>query len=344
VITQKDIARQLGVSQALVSRALTGTARQIGAAPATILRIREAAAQLHYRPSAAALTLRGTPTRTLGVVIKDFDDPFFGHLIGTLQGLALRRDYSLILTGASKDRQSDELSALLKHQVDGLFVVGSDFVPQGLASFLQHGVPVVLIGSGARVPGACRVSMDEQHGLLKLVRYLKRLGHRRIGLLGNHTATTARRQALVAKLLQQEDVPLQARWVATPPVTAPEAGYQGMQNLLQSGRDQRPTAVIAVEDVMAQAALRALFEAGLQAPRDISIAGIDDIPAAAMTIPALTTIRQPMRKMVEAAFDLLVRPAGPRTARKEQQVVIQPELMIRESCSRPARWPEREAT
>jgi DNA-binding LacI/PurR family transcriptional regulator len=332
VLTQKDIARRLGVSQALVSRALAGTAGDIGAAPATIERIRKAAAQLNYRPSAAALTLRGTPTRTLGVVIKDFDDPFFGHLIGTLQGLALRRDHSLMLTGAAADRPSDELSALLKHQVEGLFVVGSDFAPPGLASFLQQGVPVVLIGSGTRIPGASRVTMDEEHGLHKLVQYLKRLGHRRLGLLGNQTAPNLRRQALVKTLLRQAGLPLQARWIVTPPLTAPEAGYQGMQRLLLNGPDRQPTAIIAMEDVMAQTALRALFEAGLQAPKDISISGIDDIPAAAMTIPALTTIRQPMQKMVETAFELLLRPAGKRAAGKEQQVVIQPELIIRESC------------
>jgi pyridoxal phosphate enzyme (YggS family) len=84
-ITQKDIARRLGVSQALVSRVLTGNSEKIGVAPATAEKIRAAAAACHYRPSAAALTLKGGPTRTLGVVVKNFEDPFFGHMIGTMQ-------------------------------------------------------------------------------------------------------------------------------------------------------------------------------------------------------------------------------------------------------------------
>ena len=91
---------------------------------------------------------------------------------------------------------------------------------------------------------------------------------------------------------------------------------------------------------MAQTALRAVFEAGLQAPRDISIAGIDDIPAAAMTIPALTTIRQPIQKMVQAAFDLLIQSPARRAERQQRCVVVQPELMIRESCGRPDRLQE----
>ena len=335
MITQKDIARRLGVSQALVSRALTGTAQHIGASAVTVQRIREAATRLNYRPSAAALTLRGAPTRTLGVVIKDFDDPFFGHLIGELQALAHCRDYSLILTGAGVDGHGADLPALLKHQVDGLIVAGSDFVPPGLQPFLKRKVPVVLIGAGSLVPGACRVAMDEAHGLRELVRYLHRLGHRQIGLLSNHTATNRRRQALVEQLLHEQGLPKEPPWFVTLPLPAPEAGYHGMKQLLQDSHVAWPTAVIAVEDVMAQAALRALFEEGRQAPRDISIAGVDDIPAAAMTIPALTTVQQPMRKMVQTAFDLLIQPAGPRTNQKVQQVVVQPELMIRESCGQP---------
>ena len=219
--------------------------------------------------------------------------------------------------------------------MDGLLVVGSDFIPHGLAAFLQHGIPVVLIGSGAKMPGVCRVAMDEAHGLRQLVAHLKQLGHRQLGVLSNQAAPNRRRQALLAKLAQQAGLPLPVHCMAAPPLTAPEAGYQGMQQLLQLEAHRRPTAILAMEDVMAQTALRALFEAGLQAPRDLSIAGIDDIPAAAMTIPALTTIRQPMQKMVEAAFELLVRPAEQRTARQEQQVVVQPELIIRESCGRP---------
>lgn len=331
MITQKDIARRLGVSQALVSRALTGTAGDIGAAAATVQRIRETAAELHYRPSAAALTLRGAPTKTLGVVIKDFEDPFFGHLIGILQELALRHAYSLLLTGASGDGSSQGLSALLKHRLDGLLIVGSDFMPQGLDIFAHHRVPMVFIGNGPQLPRASRVEMDEQYGLRSLVMHLKRLGHRRIGLLGNRTATTTRRQPLLQRILRQAGLPLQAHCVATPELAAPEAGHQGMKQLLQLDARRRPTAVIAMEDVIAQTALRAIFEAGLHAPHDISIAGIDDIPAAAMTIPALTTIHQPTRELAQTAFEILTRPS----TKMKRGAVIRPKLIIRESCGRP---------
>ena len=336
MLTQKDIARRLGVSQALVSRALTGTAQHVGAAPATIQRICQAAIQLNYLPNSAARTLRGAPTRTLGVVVKDFDDPFFGHLIGALQDLACRQDYSLIITGATETGRRDALAGLLKHQVDGLVIVGSDFRPPGLQPFLRQKLPTVILGTGDPVPGAYRVSMDEKYGLQEMVRYLHRLGHRQIGLLSNHTLPNQRRQNFVKQFLQELGLPKQSLWFVSLPRPASEAGYQGMKHLLQGGRHRRPTAVIAMEDVMAQAALRALFEAGLQSPRDISITGIDDIPAAAMTIPALTTIRQPIRKMVQTAFDLLIQPSTRHFTQKEHCcLVIQPELIPRESCGRP---------
>ena len=203
MITQKDIARQLGVSPSLVSRVLTGTASDIGASANTVCRIREEAARLNYRPSAAALTLRGTPTRTIGVIVKNFEDPFFGHMIGELQGLAWTKQYSLVLTGCpfTEAPQIDSAS-LLKYQLDGVIVAGSDFEPKGLDSFSAMGIPVVQIGTGRRQEGVVRVAMDQQFGLEQLVAYLEKLGHRDIGYLGDDTPPHLRREAILLTILK----------------------------------------------------------------------------------------------------------------------------------------------
>src|SRR2546430_1944796 len=100
MVTQKQIARQLRVSPSLVSRALSGSGTAIRASPRTLERIRKEAARLNYHPNPAALALRGTKTKIIGVVIRNFDDPFFGHIIGELQDLASRDQYSLLLTGS----------------------------------------------------------------------------------------------------------------------------------------------------------------------------------------------------------------------------------------------------
>jgi len=109
--TQTQIAGKLGVSQALVSQALSGRAGEIGASPATVEKIRRTAAEWNYQPSATALALLGAPTRTIGVVVKNFDDPYFGHLIGALQSSARDNRHSLLLTGSGRE----DLSGLLDH-------------------------------------------------------------------------------------------------------------------------------------------------------------------------------------------------------------------------------------
>ena len=98
-VSQKDIARRLGVSVALVSRALSGKAEAIGVSAATVERIRTEAARVGYIPNASARLLRGAPSRTLGVVVLDFEDPFFGPIVGELQRLAHQHGYSLVLGG-----------------------------------------------------------------------------------------------------------------------------------------------------------------------------------------------------------------------------------------------------
>ena len=170
MITQKDIAQRLGVSASLVSRALGGTASGIGASAVTIERIRAEAARLNYHPSAAALSLRGTSTRTIGVVIKNFDDPFFGHIIAELQALASAKNFSLILTGCPPGPEARvDIHSLTKYRLDGLIIAGSDFAPEGLESFVSRGIKVVRIGFGPTVPGITNVTVDLEYGLRQLV-------------------------------------------------------------------------------------------------------------------------------------------------------------------------------
>jgi LacI family transcriptional regulator len=331
VVTQQEIARRLGVSQALVSRALGGRAHAIGAAAATVRRIRDAAARLGYRPSAAALTLRGHSARTLGLVIKDFDDPFFGRLIGAFQGLAHEAHYSLLLTGCDpRSGRAPDVAALLKYHLDGLIVCGSDFEPGGLEPFLVAGRPVVQVGAGAHRPDIVQVSVDEARGLRDLVAFLRRQGHRRLGYLGLSSPPARRRLGLLRAEARRAGLEFRAAWAVTLPAATAAAVAGPLETLLRGGR--LPTALVAADDALAYVALRVLHERGVQVPAALSLAGIDDIPAAAMMIPALTTLRQPIQRMAETAFRLALGAGGAHGAKS---VKIRPELVIRESCAPP---------
>ena len=328
-LTQKEIARRLGVSQALVSRALSGTSAAIEASPVTVAAIRKAAAEWHYRPNAAAQTLKGAPTRTLGVIVKNFDDPFFGHLIGILQRLAQEQHYGLLLTGWTEgDPDTAPETMLLKYQPDGLIVAGSDYAPPAVKHFVEQGRPVVQIGLGAGVRGVRQVAVDEKAGVESLVEHLVGLGHRRIGYLGDASLPQQRREAHVRAALKSRGLAVRPGWfLRARDATAGARAAAGW--LLAQPPDQRPTALMAADDTTAQRVARSLHERGIRVPAEMSLVGFDDIPSAATMIPALTSVRQPVEEMVHEAFRMVMAADGPGW------VVVAPQLVVRESSAPP---------
>ena len=314
--TQKQMAACLGVSQTLVSRALSGRAREIGASRETVEKIRRMAAEWNYQPSATALALLGAPTRTIGVVVKNFDDPYFGRLIGALQTLARSHKHSLLLTGPSKE----DLSGLQRHRVDAVFFAGSDFLPEGPVKFER----VVQIGTGTVFPRATQIHMDEESGIGEMVDYLAGLGHREIGFVAREAKTNRRRGEILRKTLRERGFSVRDKSFISFAGNDGTAAERAVKALL--GLARMPTAVVAAEDSIALALLRALHEAGLRVPQDISVAGIDDIPASAQAIPPLTTLRQPISEMAAAAFRAIAD-------RQQNTVSIPGKLMIRNSCA-----------
>lgn len=316
--TQKQIASRLGVSQTLVSRALSGKAGEIGASKATVEKIRRAAAEGNYQPNATALALLGAPTRTIGVLVKAFDDPYFGKLIGAIQSLAMERGHSLLLTGGRKA----DFAGLQKHRVDGVVLLGSDFQPEGLPAFARSGMPVVQIGTGAPFSGAAQIHMDEEAGIAELVAYLAGLGHREIGFVARETGANQRRGEILCRTLRASGFSCRAKsFLSFDGDRVAECAVKAL-----TGLAGMPTAVIAAEDSIALSLLRGLHEAGLRVPQDLSIAGIDDISASAQCIPPLTTLRQPVSEMAAAAFQAL-------TLSSRKTASIPGKLIVRKSCA-----------
>jgi DNA-binding LacI/PurR family transcriptional regulator len=272
----------------------------------------------------------------LGVVVKNFEDPFFGHMIGELQDLAWSKQYSLVLAGCrpGDDQQLDTIS-LLKYQLDGVIVVGSDFQPEGLDAFSVKGTPIVQIGAGRRREGIPNVAMDQEFGLDQLVTHLKKLGHRDIGYIGDDSAPHVRRERILLATLKDQGLTTRPNALVRIPSRDMRTGYDAMRRLLQRCGELIPTAVVAADDVTAQSALRALFERRISVPTDLSLVGVDDIPSAQMTIPALTTLRQPIKEMVREAFRLLISPARRSKTGVAGEIAVRPELVIRDSCGTP---------
>lgn len=297
-VTQKEIAARLGISQALVSCALNGKAVGIGASEETIERIQNEARRLNYVPSAPALELRGAGTKTIGVVVKDFEDPFFGKLIGALQARAAEIGHSLLLTAAN----SRDLSSLRKHRVDGIVFLGSHSLTQTLEKQLAaKGVPVVQAGWDRKIRGVVQVAMDDALALRSAAEHLLRQGHRDIGFVAGEDQTGKRRGTAFRRVM--ESLGGDTRWRI---FEGPQDGIVAGILRAKSSGIWCPAALIASDDLLALRLSFQLQAAGQCVPGEFSIVGIDDIPFAAMAVPALTTIRQPLEKIAEEVFRRLL--------------------------------------
>ncbi len=337
----KDIAEKAGVAQSTVSRVLNDTPLHVPISQATRERVLAAAAELSYRPNPHARGLRGAPTMLLGAIVRDATDPFFAAAIDALSLEARQLGYSVVL-GHARHRADEALAlaAILEaRQCDALVVLGDMRAQPRLIEDLESvhvHVPVVAVWHGARHEGFLTVKVDNRHGITAAMRHLTRLGHRRIAFVGDPAlGDIVERQAAYEEFLS-------ARRPKVPP-----AYIQHVRNSFAGGvaafealmaLPEPPTGVAAATDVLSIGILHAASDRGVAVPDEFSVVGFDDIPFAAMTVPALTTVRMPVEKMIRAAIAMAVDKRFHNAAGTAQGVrVFKPTLVVRRSTAPPSR-------
>lgn len=320
-VGQKYIAEKLGVSIALVSRVLSGQAREIGIAEKTIERVEKMAKEVDYAPNAAALTLKGKSTRTIGVVVYDFKDPFFGTVVHHLQALAHEHGYTLLLVGfQNRIPDQRDLQPLSKFALDGIIAVGSDLSENWLENFTH--LPCARIGFGSDAVKSLKVTANETVGYVQLVEYLKAEHLQKTVFIGADTATHHRRG---------DSFKLAADGLETSMIFDPdlqhgsfETGLELTTQLIQRGL---PDVLVCGNDRIAMGAIHAAADAGIRVPEDLKVVGYDDIPAAAQFLPPLTSVRQPIAAIALEVFEAVVKGECPNENR-----LLAPELMVRRSA------------
>lgn len=338
-VTIKDVAREAGVSVASVSRALNGHG---GVTPATGQRVREVAARLRYIPHAAARSLITRRNHTVGALLPDLYGEFFSELIRGID-LAARACGLHLLVSSSHDGVDEAAAALraMQGRVDGMVILS----PPADAGFLQAnlppGLPTVLLNSAIVDTGHTVLNFDNHAGAFAMVRHLiATAGHRRVAFIGgparNFDARERERGYRDAMARFAPEAPLQ---IFEGDFTE-AAGYRAGQDLLARG--DRPDAVFAANDMTAVGCLLAFREGGLEVPRDIALAGFDDIPIARYISPPLTTVRVNIAEMGRSALELLAgefASSGPQTRSVH---ALGCEVVVRGTCStQPAERPRR---
>jgi LacI family transcriptional regulator len=327
--TQYDVAKLAGVSQTTVSNILNNNAA-ISIPEETRQRILAAIEQLGYIPDRNARSLRTQKTYTIAAIIPDITNPYYPSFMRGIQDVAESHDYDLITYNSDGicDKEAKCLRSIQHNRVDGLitalfhdhddFLIGLD-IPVVKLDLPIHGSHPFDI-----------VYFDNIAGARMVVNHLVAKRYLPIAMIAGVPNTPADQRSVGYRLaLEENNLPVDENLVIRGNY-AEEGGYEAMQVLLKLPK--RPRAVFAANDLMAMGAMLAIHEAGLRIPQDIAIAGVDDIPAARLVNPPLTTINQFQENIGRQAAEMLFERINGSVIEGGRTVGYPYEFVIRESA------------
>jgi DNA-binding LacI/PurR family transcriptional regulator len=333
-VTLRDVADYAGVSVTTVSNVVRDWPY---VSPAMRERVQEAIKKLGYSPHVVAQGLRTGQTQALAFIVPDLSNPYFAEMVSTAEDVAQQYGYTLLVFNSHEDaaREAACVQRAASRWADGLLITHTAQTHHSPEFWSQYDIPVVAVDRiPADYPGP-QCALDNRRAGMLATQHLIELGHTQIAhLAGPQTASPAQdrqqgyRDALQAAGLKWHHI------LYTGDLWGPADGLRLMGDLLDA--PEQPTAVFASNDRVAIGALHAITERGLRVPEDISLVGVDDIEISQHVNPPLTTIRQPLAELAERGVEMLLGLIKDEAA-QPLPILLEPELVIRNSTDRPRR-------
>lgn len=335
----KDIAKMCGVGVSTVSRALNN---HPDVNPETKELIMRVIRENHYVPNNSARNLKRTDAAAIALLVKGVSNAFFAEMIEVIQNETKKKKYTIVLQRVEFDEDEVDVALQLvkEKRLRGIIFLGGHFI-HSEEKLHELGVPFVLATTGEITDAYSKntyssVSVDDVSESCKMTDYLLSLGHRRIVILGANPADVSvgrlRYNGYVKALKQYGLEPDSGLVLPMNPEIedySMENGYSVMKSFLDAGK--KCTAVFAISDTLAIGAARAIHDAGLRIPEDISLAGFDGVKAGVYYNPSITTIRQPVEEMSKAAINILFEVIDGVAGHRHD--VFAGELIVRESTA-----------
>lgn len=327
-LTSRDLARLIGVSQSAVSRAFTPSA---SISPLLRERIHAAAERLGYRPNGIARSLSGDSSHIVGLVISDLRNPFYPTLLERLTQALQEAGLQTLLFNVTEGADvKQQLAALRSYNVETLIVISATVLSAADLIWAAEGRRMLLVNRAAAETDLSSIACDGAAGVTAIADHFHARGVRRVGYVGGlaHTVIAReRRDAFITRIAEHGMVLAGA-------LSAGEYSYlAGWRAALQLGGESRPEAIFFANDILATGGMDALRdELGLSIPRDMLVAGFDDIAMAAWPRYEITTIRQPVDEIVAHTL-ALVSARGAQDARGHE-IRLPGTLVVRRSTSR----------
>jgi LacI family transcriptional regulator len=331
--TLKLLAERVGLTKGTVSAVLNNSPAAKAIPQRTKDVILKAARELNYQPNFFARTLARKRTFTVGIFAEEIGDPYGAMVIDGIESALSQREYFFWTVAHRHNAQKLQqyMSMLEARGVEGFITVDT------ILSETSR-LPIVAVPGHQELDQVTNITLDHLHAAEVALKHLFELGHRQMACIRGQpfSADSFDRWQSIQKVAETLGISIPAEWTVqlTTDDPSPEQGYKLIRSLL--ARTPRFTALFAYNDISAIGAIRAIREAGLRVPEDISVIGFDDIREAAYHVPSITTVRQPLRRMGEIAAQILVD----RIERRKEyptKIAVEPELVVRESTGRAQR-------
>ncbi len=329
--TQEDVAKKAKVSRALVSLVMRG---EPNVSEQRRRRVLQAAEQLGYRPNAYARSLASKRLSTLGVLINDVTNPYFGGVYSSLASAAEQAGFDLLVAPGTRSaaKEAALVRTLLEHRVAGLALLSPLMATKELRA-LTASWPTVLIGRDASLPGVDVVTTDEHQAARLVLEHLTALGHRDIVHITGGSNRSAKDRAKAYRRVMRE---LGLQPVELPGTFSHEGGQEAARRIV--ALSPVPTAVVAANDLVAVGAMGVFESLGLRVPDDISVVGYDDSQIARLDLVQLTSVCQGVTRFGSAAVELLVDriedPGTPRVVERIETTLVERRTTCRAAQSR----------
>ncbi|RXZ48345.1 LacI family DNA-binding transcriptional regulator [Agromyces binzhouensis] len=322
--TGRDVAQLAGTSTAVVSYVFNNGPRNVS--DETRAKVLAAAEKLNYRPNALARALSFGRTASVGLIVPDIANPFFGELARALEDAAIARG-DLLLIGDSaldEDREAQIISAFVDRRVDSVVMVSIREHPD-FSAFTQAGIPVVALHPVDRGSAASSITIDYEEAARAAAEHLVSHGYDSIALLNGpyDSVGAGQHRRGFAAAVDRAGTPIRTIEVNSATSRA-DAAARALDWL---ARPDRPRAVTCATDEQAYGVLHAAHRLGLRVPHDLAVMGFDGTGHSAFAVPALSTVRQPIPRIAERAVGLLAEADGDPV-----HEVLGYELELRESC------------
>jgi LacI family transcriptional regulator len=323
--TMKDIAKYAGVSQATVSRVISGNTF---VDPEIRLRVMEWVRKLDYHPNVIAQSLVGSRSMLIGVIINNITNPFFSEIIRAVESEAAKYGYSIILcnTDGNLDKEKKYINILKSYKADGILMVPSDVDLKNYKSMQKDEIPVVVITRD--VPGFSCISISHYNAGMEVAKHLISMGYSKFIFLGteedekfrgfkaqieNSGFNSSKDVGIIFDQQQQSSI------------------YDSLKEFISKNSDSQGIGIFALNDIVALVVLHILKDMKIRVPEEAALVGFDNTFISKEVSPTISSVAQPVEEIGKQSVEILMDMISSKEDIKERHIILEPRLVVRES-------------